>query len=73
MGEDQRRMLIAFLFIIVILLFWNILNKPKAVQKPEQIVSPETLTAKVKEPSIIAGDTIVFENNKIKIVLSTLG
>ncbi|MEO0185647.1 MAG: hypothetical protein ABIL20_07600, partial [candidate division WOR-3 bacterium] len=77
MGNDQRRTLVAFLLIIVILLVWSFLAKPPAKKHVEDQRTRTMDTTKIqKEPREdiqTFGDTITIEREYFRIVFSTIG
>ncbi len=77
MENDQRRILFAFLLIVVILLLWSFMAKPKArdqiAEKPE--TSDETAQTALKHEEVLHDltDTIVIDRNSCRIVFTALG
>ena len=71
MNQDQKRLLFAFVAIIVILFLWTYLSKPSA-QKTAQGKVPQESTKVVaveKEPEITVKDSIVIDREAYRFVL----
>lgn len=80
--SDRVRTALAFLLIIVILLFWNLLSKQKKSTEPAQPDGLDTAVIasppKVKDLPVSAAmpeyaDTITIDGPEIRVVLSTAG
>ncbi len=75
MAEEQKRLLLAFLFIIIILLFWSYLSKPQPAPTAQKAIPSDTVSAvrEVEALNIPRGDTIVIDREKLKLIFSTSG
>lgn len=77
MGNDQKRTLIAFLLIIVILLLWSYMAQPSAKKSTTQKEIEKIDTTKTQSQTLdyehAVGDTIVVQRGYYKIVFSTAG
>jgi YidC/Oxa1 family membrane protein insertase len=76
---DRQRTIIAFTAIIVILLIWSQLSRPKKKPEAEEPVKPDTAQVTTAKEEILpikmpkTEETIVVDKKKIKLVLSTAG
>ncbi|MGB9720202.1 MAG: membrane protein insertase YidC [bacterium] len=77
MENDQKRTLVAFLLIIVILLIWSFLAKPPArkavVEQRTEITDTTKVQKNVSENVQVSGDTIIIEREYFRAVFSTIG
>uniref|UniRef100_A0A7C4XMV4 Membrane protein insertase YidC n=1 Tax=candidate division WOR-3 bacterium TaxID=2052148 RepID=A0A7C4XMV4_UNCW3 len=74
MSDEQKRFLVAFLFIIIILLVWSYITKPQPTHRATIPISEDTISFKKKEiVPVISVDTIVVEKDNIRYVFSAAG